>query len=132
MAEHPNATIIREGYEAFNRGDTGSLFAVFSDGILWHEQTGKWALPGDYVGKQAVAGFLGGFPARGLTAMRMEPHDILASDDHVVALVNVHAEREEHQIDNHEVHVWHVEDGKVTQVWLISHDPDAFDAFWVA
>jgi hypothetical protein len=30
------------------------------------------------------------------------------------------------------VHIWHVEDGKATEVWLTSQDPDAFDAFWAA
>jgi hypothetical protein len=132
MAEHPNAALIRAGYEAFSRGDMESAFAGWSDDIIWHEKTGKWALPGDYVGKQAVAGFLGGIQARGLTAMRLESHDILASDDHVVALVTVHAERGKHKIANNEVHVWHVKDGMATEVWFTSQDPDAFDAFWVA
>lgn len=131
MAEHPDATIIREGYEASNSGDPAGLLAAFSDDIVWHEQTGQ-TLGGDYLGKEAVGGFLGGLTARGLTAMRLEPHDILASDDHVVALVNVHMERGEHSIDNHEVHIWHLRDGKATEAWLVSHDPDAFDAFWAA
>lgn len=133
MAEHPNATLIRECYEALNRGDTAGAFAAWSDGILWHERNGKkWALAGDYVGTQAVAGLFGGTPALGMTAMRVEPHDILASDDHVVALVGMHMERGELKYVSHEVHVWHVEDGKATEVWVTSQDPDAFDAFWAA
>ena len=133
MAEHPNATLIRESYEALNRGDSASAFAAWSDGILWHERNGKkWALAGDYVGKQAVAGLFGGLPALGLTAMRAEPHDILASDGHVVALMNMHMERGELTYLSHEVHVWHVDGGKATEVWVTSQDPDAFDAFWAA
>ena len=133
MAEHPDATLIRESYEALNRGDTASAFAAWSDGIIWHERVGKkWALAGDYVGAQAVAGLLGGLPALGMTAMQVVPHDILAGDDHVVALVNTHMERGEHKYLSHEVHIWHVEDGKATEVWLTSQDPDAFDDFWAA
>jgi hypothetical protein len=67
-----------------------------------------------------------------MTAMRLEPHDILGSDDHVVGLVTVHIERGEHKIDNKEVHVWHVKNGKATEVWFTSQDPDAHDAFWAA
>ena len=117
MAEHPDATVIREGYEPFNSGDPEGFLAVLADDTVWHEQTGE---------------ALGGLEARGLTAARLEPHDILASDEHVVALVNVHMERGEHVIDNHEVHIWHLRDGKATEVWLVSHDPDAYDAFWAA
>ena len=131
MAEHPGATIIREAYEAANRGDNEGMFAALADDIVWHEQTCK-ALEGDFVGKEALGGFLGGLQARGLTAMRMEAHDILASDDHVVALVNAHMERGEHTIDNHEVHIWHLRGGRATEVWLVSHERDAFDAFWAA
>ena len=133
MAEHPNATLIRESYEALNRGDSAGAFAAWSDGILWHERNGKtWAMAGDYVGTQAVAGLFGGLPALGLTAMRAEPHEILASDDHVVALMNMHMERGEKKYVSHEVHVWHVVDGKATEVWVTSQDPDAFDDFWAA
>jgi len=133
MAAHPDATLIREVYEALNRGDTASAMAGWSDGILWHERVGKtWAMAGDYVGKEAVAGLFGGLPGMGLTAMRAEPHDILASDGHVVALMNMHMERGERTYLSHEVHVWHVVDGKATEVWLTSQDPDAFDAFWAA
>jgi ketosteroid isomerase-like protein len=74
----------------------------------------------------------GGLPGLGLTAMRAEPHEILASDDHVVALMNMHMERGEKKYVSHEVHVWHVVDGKATEVWVTSQDPDAFDDFWAA
>jgi ketosteroid isomerase-like protein len=132
MAEHPNATLIGQAYAAFNRGDMEGLFAVFSDDILWHELTGKWALAGDHVGKHAVAEFFGEMQAHGMTAIHLEPHDILASDDHVVGLVTVHIERGEHKIDQNEVHVWHLKDGKATEGWLTAQDPDAHDAFWAA
>jgi ketosteroid isomerase-like protein len=133
MAEHPNAKLIRESYEALNGGDTASAFAAWSDGIIWHERVGKkWAMAGDYVGTQAVAGLFGGLPALGMTAMLAEPHDILASDDHVVALMNMHMERGDQKYLSHEVHIWHFRDGKATEVWLTSQDPDAFDAFWAA
>ena len=79
---------------------------------------------------QAVAGLFGGLAGLGLTAMEAEPHDILASDDHVVALMDMHMERGEQKYLSHEVHVWHVVGGRATEVWLTSQDPDAFDAFW--
>jgi hypothetical protein len=39
MSEHPNAAIIRSGYEAMEKGDVAALAALLDDGITWHEST---------------------------------------------------------------------------------------------
>ena len=35
--EHPNATLVREGMEAFDRGDIEAYGATLSDDIVWHQ-----------------------------------------------------------------------------------------------
>ena len=131
MLEHPDAAMIRSGYEASNRSDAAGFFAILAHDIIWHEQTCR-TLRSDHVGVDAVGAFLDGLQGRGLTTMRLEPYDILASDSHVVALLDVRMERGELTTESREVHVWHLRDGQAAEVWLISHDPDASDAFWNA
>jgi hypothetical protein len=79
-----------------------------------------------------VGAFLDGLVNRGLTSMRFEPSDFLVSDEHVVALVDVRMERGELVGRSREVHIWHHRDGRATEVWLISHDPEASDSCWTA
>jgi ketosteroid isomerase-like protein len=61
---------------------------------------------------------------------RLEIHDILANDEHVVALVHATAQREGKQFDSNGVQVFHVKDGKVTESWLHPDDIYASDEFW--
>jgi len=131
MLEHADAATIRNGYEASNRGDTAGFFAILAHDIIWHEQTCR-TLRGDYLGVDAVGAFLDGLQGRGLTTMRLEPYDILVSDGHVVALLDVRMERGELTSESREVHIWHLSGGRATEVWLISHDPEASDDFWNA
>lgn len=46
MNEHPDAAIIRSGYEAMEKGDMAALAALLDDGITWHESTPGFE--GDY------------------------------------------------------------------------------------
>ena len=51
-----NAALIKSAYDAFSRGDTQSVFAVFADNILWHVP-GRGPLSRDYRGHAEVGGF---------------------------------------------------------------------------
>ena len=66
--EHPNVTIAKEGFEAFEKGDTGWMDEHLSDDIVWHVGgNSKWA--GTYKGR---AGVLDMF-ARQMQAMGSAP-----------------------------------------------------------
>src|SRR6184192_2715548 len=49
---------------------------------------------------------------------RPEPHDILANDEHGVALIILTAERNGKTITDNETHVVHFRDGKVAESWI--------------
>lgn len=53
MAVHPNAQVLREGYEAFSTGDMDTLNRLFADDVVWHEG-GRNPLSGEYKGKEQV------------------------------------------------------------------------------
>lgn len=57
-----NASIVRSGYEAFNRGDLTTLTELFGDDVSWHTP-GQSPLAGDVVGREAVVARLGRYVA---------------------------------------------------------------------
>ena len=61
---------------------------------------------------------------------RVDIHDVLANDEHVVALTKGTAEREGKRLSVDGVQVFHVSDGKVTESWFHPSDQYASDEFW--
>jgi hypothetical protein len=61
---------------------------------------------------------------------RLELHDVIGNDDHVVALATARAERAGRQLESSVVHVFHVRDGKVTEAWTYHADLYSHDDFW--
>ena len=129
-AEHPNATLVRRGYEAFARGDIDTVLnEIFAEDIVWHV-AGRSALSGDYRGREQVGAWFGNnFELSGGT-LRVEIHDVVANDEHAIGLVRVSAQRDGRTLDDRSVQVLHIRDGKVAESWLHAGDPYATDEFW--
>jgi ketosteroid isomerase-like protein len=127
---HPNEELVREAYAAFGRGDLDMLQnRFFTDGIRWHFP-GRSPFGGDYTGMDEVMTWLGRtFEASGGT-IRIDLHDVIGNDDHVVALTTVLAEREGRKLEDHTVQVFHIRDGKATEVWTHPANLYASDEFW--
>lgn len=130
MAEHPNAELLRRGYEAFANGDLDTLREQFSPDIVWHSG-GHNALTGDYKGIDEVFGLFGKlFEVTG-GDMSQELHDALANDQHAVALSRLRAARPDgRKLDMNQVGVFHVTNGKVTEAWTYPEDQQAADEFF--
>jgi uncharacterized protein len=127
---HPNEDLVREGYAAFGRGDLEMLQnRFFAAGIRWHFP-GRSPFGGDYTGIGEVMTWLGrSFEASGGT-VRIQLHDVIGNDEHVVALTTVRAEREGRNLEDNTVQVFHIHDGKATEVWTHPADLYATDEFW--
>jgi ketosteroid isomerase-like protein len=126
---HPNQDLVQRGYEAFASGDIPTVLTLFADDIKWHIP-GRSALAGDYEGKEAVMSFFAKLQEQSGGTFRMELHDILGGDDHVVALVRSTATRGGQSRTSDIVHVWHVGDGRATEFWGVPSDAYADDEFW--
>ena len=61
---------------------------------------------------------------------RLDLHDVLANDEHVVALTNATAQREGKTLNDNGAQVFHVTDGKVSEQWFHPGDQYASDEFW--
>jgi Ketosteroid isomerase-related protein len=129
LTAQDNAELIRAGYEAFGKGDIPAVVAIWAEDIAWHVP-GRSPLAGDYVGAEAILGFFGQLQERSGGSFRLEIHDVLASDDHVVVLVSEIADRGDTSLNSRGAHIWHVRDGKATEFWAAAYDQYATDGFW--
>ena len=129
MAEHPKATWLRGLYEAGSRGDTEWANDALSDDVVW-TVPGRGAYSGAHRGKEAVLEFF----ARvipDLESFKIEVHDIVANDDHAVALVHYDHRREGRAFSQLGAEICHFDaDGRITAFWALIDDTSAFDEFF--
>jgi ketosteroid isomerase-like protein len=124
MSEHPNATIIRNMWDAVGRGDMAAFANVIDDDVVWYE-IGN---PEPVRGKAAlVARWSGG--SRDFE-MKGETHDVVGSDDHVVALLSVVATRSDKSFPYRVAEIYHLRDGRITERWAFSDDTAAIASFF--
>ncbi|HEV2013062.1 MAG TPA: nuclear transport factor 2 family protein [Candidatus Dormibacteraeota bacterium] len=110
--------VVRDAFDSFKRGDMKALSDAWSDDIVWHGR-GSTKFGGEFKGKEAVLGNIVQYPQE-FQDIRLDIHDILASDKHVVALVNSSSKRNGQAYDDQLTYVFHISDqGKATEAWLI-------------
>ena len=130
MTEHPNVEYARRGYAAFGSGDLATLGELIADDAVWHAQ-GVGPLSGDYHGRDQVFGFFGRLAEETGGTFRLDVHDILANDEHTAVLATLTASRNGKSIEVPVVNVTHNEsDGKITEFWTSTTDPQAALDFW--
>lgn len=124
MEDHPNAAIVRRSLEALYRGDLQALVDSLDDDVEWYEigraepTRGKAALAQRFGGGVSDAQFTGSV------------HDVVANDDHTVALVQTTATRGDRSLTYRTAEIMHVRDGKVTARWAFSDDTAAINEFF--
>lgn len=129
MADHPNAELLRRGYAAFQVGDLDTVKSLFDPDITWHVP-GHNHTSGDHKGADAtLALFMQNFQETEGT-FKVELHDVLANDEHAVALATVSGTRQGKSLNDHYTHVAHIRDGKLTESWIFDEHQDEVDAFW--
>ncbi len=125
---HLNEDLIRSGYDAFAAGDMDTLRQVFTPDAVWHTP-GRSVLAGDHRGIDAILGFFAQTMELTAGTFRAELHDVVAGDQHGVGLHLSRGERQGRTLEDRSVLVFHVRDGKATEVWQYVEDQDAFDQF---
>jgi len=91
---------------------------------------GRSPFGGDLEGVAEVIGWLGrSFEASGGT-IHLELHDVVANDEHAVSLFTARAERAGKHLADNTVLVFHMRNGKQTEVWFYPADLYATDEFW--
>jgi len=125
--EHPNVTLAREGFEAFDRGDTAWMDEHMADDVVWHVGgNSKWA--GTYEGKAAALAMFAKQAAGATT--HADVHDVVGNDDHVVVLGMATARAADGSSAEWKyTQIFHMKDGKVTEVWGMAENDAAVDPF---
>jgi ketosteroid isomerase-like protein len=123
MAEHPNAKKYREVTEAFMAGNVELMSDYVADNVEW------WYIGGDQPkrGKQALMEMYG---ALSDVEIKVDLHDILANDEHLIALVNATAKRGDRTFNYKTAEIHHIKDGKITHRWAFSDDTEAINKFF--
>ena len=129
MADHPNAVLFRRGYTAFQNGDLDAVRTLFAPDIVWHVP-GKSHLAGDHAGVDNVIGlFTRQFEETGGN-FKVEVHDILANDEHAVALGTVIASKGGKSLRDNYTQVAHFKGDQLVESWIFDEKQDEVDAFW--
>jgi ketosteroid isomerase-like protein len=129
MTDHPHIAVFHRVMAAFAAGDMDALTELFHPDVVWHIG-GRNPLAGEYRGREETFAVFGReFQLTGGT-YRPQLHDVLANDDHTVALLHVTASREGKQLDMDYTIVFHIRDAKITEGWVLTADPQAYDEFW--
>ena len=126
---HPNEDLIRRGFDAFAKGDVDTLRELIDQDAVWHAP-GRNPLSGDYRGVDAILGLFARLAELTGGTFRADVHDVVANDDHAVAIYATRGEREGRTLENRNVLVSHIRNGKFTESWLMSDDQYAADEFF--
>jgi len=124
VEEHPNATLVRQALNAFNQADFGQFAAMMADDINWYEVGASEPVHG----KEAVFSSMGSGGQD--FEIEAEVHDVVANDDHTLALVNAIGKRGDQTLHYQTVEILHFRDGKVTDRWSFANDTQAVKEFF--
>jgi ketosteroid isomerase-like protein len=126
---HPNEDLVREEFAAQQRGDMDALQKNWAEDIRMH-QPGRGPLAGDYQGIEQLRQLYGRLAEQPFGAVSAELHDVLANDEHAVAMITARGERAGKQLNENIVSVYHIRDGKITEIWTHYTDLYALDEFF--
>ncbi len=101
----------------------GAFTAEFAEDAVWHG--GGQTIEG----REAIGALVGQLIDASGGTLKIDLHDILASDDHVVVLQTTRAQWEGRRLEDNVVYVFHIADGKIAEAWF-NGDPRVQDEFW--
>lgn len=130
MAEHPHATLVRKGYDAFSRGDMDTLRQILS-GDCTHHVPGDHTLSGDYKGQDACIDLYRRLSTETNGTFRVELRNVLVDGrGHAVAVHHFTAERNDKRIDENGAIVFRIVGEKATDLDECVENMDKLNDFW--
>jgi uncharacterized protein len=127
--EHPNADVFKRVYDAFTSADMDRLATLIAPDVVWHVP-GNNLISGEYTSRDAIFGCFSKIFELSEGSYRPELHDILANDQHTVALLHAAARRGGKTLDQDHAFVAHVHGGQITELWEAWTEGQAWNDFW--
>lgn len=131
MTQDSDEATVRAFYEARRNKDRTKVRALLADEARWHD---PYPAPygGDFVGADAIMEFLFVGITTDVDDSGVDLHDVTVSDNHVVTLVDWWTSRKGRRMDGREIGVFHVREGRIHEVWFMTGDKYASDAFFTS
>ncbi|CAL9454926.1 nuclear transport factor 2 family protein [Streptomyces griseomycini] len=130
MAEHPNAQLVRKGYEAFTNGDMDTLRGLMAADAT-HHVPGTGTLSGDYKGQDAVIDLYRRLGEETDGTFGAELRQVLVDGrGHAVSLHHITGDRRGRHLDLDGGIVFRIVGDKITDLDECVADLDAMNDFW--
>ena len=117
MQDHPNAANYRKWTKATEEGNCEAYGDAISDDVEWWEIGSDQPVRGKAALMERMQGMMGGD-----TSIKIDLHDVIANDEHMVALVTATVDRAGKTLTYKTAEIYHVKDGKITHRWAFSDD----------
>lgn len=130
MAEHPNAQLVRKGYEAFTRGDMETLRTMLAADAT-HHVPGTGVLSGDYKGQDAILDMYRRLGEETGGTFAVELRQVLVDGrGHAVTLHHLTADRQGKHLDEDGGIAFRIVGDRMTDLDECVADIDAMNDFW--
>ena len=123
-----NSETLKQGYEAFGRGDLDAAVEPFADDIRWENpEASQLPHSGAHEGKDAVKNLFVEF-TQSWESFEIIPDEFIESGDTVVVLSHGNAKGSAKEVKLPWVHIWRFSDGQVTEVQALTDTALAAEA----
>jgi len=124
-------SVVMRFYGAFETEDhEAAIRPLLSPQVVWHV-AGENPLAGTFRGHAQVFAAMRRYAERSQGTLRLSAQEILGGPGvHAVAIHTATANRNGHSYSAHEIDVFHVENGVISEMWSFSEDQSATDAMW--
>jgi ketosteroid isomerase-like protein len=124
--EHRDAVTYRRTADAFRARDMAALAELLDDEVVWHVP-GANPLAGEIRGREALLRWFERLNEVTDGTFTLAEHDVLGTDDHVVALSDMSAMREGVLVPVRVVSVFHFREGRQHERWFHPSDFTMWD-----
>jgi len=128
LTEHPNAALVRRGFEAFNSGDVETLSGMFADDAV-QVMGGNNLLTGEHKGREAILSMYGRLGEHTGGTFHAALERVFANDSITVALYHGTGQREGKALDQRFALLFEIANGRFVKITDLPEDPDAEDEF---
>ena len=128
-AGHPDARVFERVYDCFTSGDMGTLAKLIAPDVVWHVP-GDNLISGTYTSRDGIFGCFNKIFEMSQGTYGPQLHDILANDEHTVALLHATARRGDKTLDQDYAFVCHIRDGQIAELWEAWTQGPAWNEFW--
>ncbi|OAH14974.1 nuclear transport factor 2 family protein [Streptomyces jeddahensis] len=130
MGEHPDTALVRQGYEAFNKGDEQTLRSLLTADCV-HHSPGSSQISGHFKGQDNVLGMYRRLWELTDGTMRVELDGVFPDGrGHAISVHKIYAERGDRGIEMRGGIFFTIIGGKISDLDECVADIEQVDEFW--